>query len=289
MSEKRRVNFLTLTYPEDRERVEHLASLVMSGQYEVCWCVHDRDTLEDGSPEKPHCHCVVHLNNGMTKSAFCRNFSIRERMVKACSVGDEIEDLDGALLYLIHADHTSKSLGKYRYPLEKIKGPYAEQARSRIKKLLNRKKDSILNEADSFLHINCFIDSSLYLTMSQLATWCAQNGHWACFRRSSSIFRDIMRDHNAYLDKLNMQREIASIGERAKERRDIEGFYEAVGIRALQSLDSLLESAGRPSLKLKKQIADLDSLAYSSSGRANVEMIRYMLRNEPIPDSLKSF
>lgn len=283
MVQKRKVNFLTLTYVEDRERIEHLASLVMFGQFQVCWCIHDKDVLDDGTPDKPHCHTVVHLNNGMTPSAFCQNFMIRERMVRQCSVGEEVEDLDGALLYMIHADKKSRSQGKYQYSLSSIKGPWAKYASQRILDLLNRKKDVIQKEADSFLAIQCFIDSSLYLSTSQLASWCAQNGHWACFRRASGVFRDILREHNEYLDKLQMQRDREEHLDRIQKQRDIDGFYQAVGIRALQSLDRLLNDAGLPSAKLKKQISDIDSIAYNSSGKANVEMIKYMLRNEPIP------
>lgn len=276
----RSVNFLSLTYVEDRERIEHLASLVMTGQYKVCWIVHDKDVLEDGTSDKSHCHAVVHLNNAMTKSAFSQNFSIRERMIQECRKGDEIEDLDSAFLYMIHADKKSRDKGKYQYDPQLIKGPMADYARERIKALLNKKKNSEQKEAESFLDIQCYIESSMYVTMTDLSRWAAQNGHWSCFRRSSSIIRDIIKEHNAYLDKLAADRDKARWQLELEERRDTESVYEAIGFRALRQLDLLLTQAGRPSLKLKQQISNVEQLVEnpSSRGKVNVELIKEMLR-----------
>lgn len=276
----RSVNFLTLTYVEDRERIEHLASLVMKGQYKVCWIIHDKDVLEDGKPDKPHCHTVVHLNNAMTKSSFSQNFSIRERMIQECRKGDEIEDLDTAFLYMIHADKKSRDKGKHQYDPHLIKGPMADYARQRIKALLNKKKNSEQKEADSFLDIQCYIESSMYVTMTDLSRWAAQNGHWACFRRSSGIIRDIIKEHNAYLDKLAAERDKAKWQEELEVRRDTEAVYEAIGYRALRQLDLLLTQAGHPSLKLKQQISNVEHLVENNNtrGKVNVELIKEMLR-----------
>ncbi len=278
-SGNRHTNFVTLTYPSDRERVEHLASLVMTGHYNVCWCVHDKDNLEDGTPDQVHCHTVVHLQNGMSISAFSKNFAIRERMVRKCKKGEQLEDLDAALLYIIHADLDSRLAKKYQYPLSAIKGPMAEYARNRIMELLNKKKCNEVKEADSFLTIQAYIEGSLYVTMSDVSRWAASNGHWAAFRRSSSIVRDIIKEHNAYLDKLQQKRDYESLGEQLQIRRDIESVYEAIGIRALKSLDLLLAQAGRPSLKLRNQISYVEEVVEKSKGQVNVELIREMLRD----------
>lgn len=275
----RHTNFLSLTYVEDRERIEHLASLVMTGHYNVCWCVHDKDLLQDGNPDKVHCHTVVHLQNGMSVSAFSKNFSIRERMVQKCKKGESIGDLDAALLYLIHADLDSRLAKKYQYPLSSIKGPMAGYARSRIMELLNKKKSNELKEADSFLTIQAYIEGSLYVTMSDVSRWAASNGHWAAFRRSSSIVRDIIKEHNAYLDKLQQKRDYEALGEQLKVRRDIESVYEAIGMRALKSLDLLLSQAGRPSVKLQSQIRYVEEVVEKSKGQVNVEIIKEMLRD----------
>lgn len=252
----RYINFLTLTYVEDRERIEHLSSLVMTGQFKVCWIIHDKDVLKDGTPDKSHCHAVVHLNNAMTKSAFSQNFAIRERMIQPCRKGDEIEDLDSAFLYLIHADKKSRSEGKYQYNPSLIKGPMADYARERISKLLNKKKDGVQKEAESFLDIQCFIESSMHLSMSELSRWCAQNGHWACFRRSSSIIRDILREHNSYLDSIAATKDFYEYEEQLRVSHDKDSLYQELGIRALRTLNTLLHEAGKPSLKLIDQIED---------------------------------
>lgn len=277
--DSRHVNWVSLTYPSDRERVEHLYSLVVTHQVAcVCWCVHDMDTDDNGDLKEVHCHSVIHLKNGMSKSAFSENFAIRPRMFEPAYKDGDIKKLDDALLYLIHADETSKSKGKYQYPLDKIKGPWAEYARERIQYLLSQPSKEV-KESQSFFAINSFIESSLYLNTSAVAKWAAGNGHWSTFRRSSSIFRDIIREHNEELRQRDVKSSIDEVEERLKERNDIEAFYEAVGMRSLRALDAMLERAGRPSLKLKRQISEVEVLANSSKGRVNVELIKEMLRD----------
>lgn len=278
-SDSRHTNFVTQTYVEDRERVEHLASLVMNGFYNVCWVIHDRDIVETGDDAKPHCMAVVHLQNGMTISAFAKKFAIRDRLVRRCKKGEEIADLDAALLYMIHADEDSRIKGKFQYSVSDIKGPMAEYARSRITELLDKRKSKRVDEAESFLTVKSYIESNLYMTMSEVSQWAASNGHWSSFRRSASIFRDIIKEHNQYLRELDIKRERARWQEELEHRADEQSVYEAVGYRALRTLDMLLEQAGRPSMKLKRQISYIDEVVGKSKGKVNVELIKEMLRD----------
>lgn len=275
----RRVNWVSLTYPSDRERVEHLYSLVVEHQQScVCWCVHDRDVDVNGEVKQAHCHTVIHLNNAMSASAFSTNFCIRPRMFEPAYKDGDIKNLDQAFLYLVHADDKSKAQGKYQYPLESIKGPWATYARERIEYLLSQPSKEV-KESQSFFAINTFIDSSLYLSVGALAKWCASNGHWSNFRRSSSIYRAIMEEHNEFLRKKERREYMDSIPDRIKEREDTEALYTAIGMRALRSLDMMLEDAGRPSLKLKQQISYVSELAQKTKGQVNVEIIREMLQD----------
>lgn len=286
--DSRRVNWVSLTYPSDRERVEHLYSLVVTHQIPcVCWCVHDRDTDDNGVLKEVHCHTVIHLKNGMTASAFAENFCIRPRMFEPAYKDGDIKKLDDALLYLIHADETSKAKGKYQYPLEKIKGPWADYARERITFLLSQPSKEV-KESQSFFAITSFIENSLYLSTTAVAKWAASNGHWSNFRRSSSVYRDIIREHNEELRQKDIKRDMDSLGERIQERNDIEALYEAIGMRALRTLDGMLEKAGRPSLKLKNQIQYVDEVVHSSAGRVNVELIKEMLRDEKTPEETET-
>lgn len=251
---KRAVNYLTLTYVEDRERIDHLGSLLKKGENCLCWIIHDKDTLDNGLPDKVHCHAIVHLSNAMSSSAFATNYAVRERMVRPCRIGDEIEDLDGALLYLIHADKASKDAHKYQYNPQAIVGPWADYARERIATLLNRKSNAEHDEAQSFLAIQCFIESSLHLTMTELSRWAASSGHWAAFRRSSSIIRDCLREHNEYLDRIAAVQEYQDYAEELRISHESDVLYRELGVRALRTLNGLLHQAGRPSLKLLDDI-----------------------------------
>lgn len=253
---KRRVNFLTETYVEDRERVQHLGTLLKKGITGVCWCIHDYDRANDGSLKKPHCHAVIHLENAMSLSAFCTNFVIRDRFVQTCTKGDELEDLDAALLYMVHADKKSRSEGKSPYPLDSIKGPMAEYAHQRITALLSRKKSrsSADDEGKDFLDILTYVESSLHLSMTELSRWCAENGHWASFRRSSGIVRDILREHNDYLDRLAERSEFEDYKDRLAAEHSKEAVFQELGIRALRGLNTLLHQTGKPSVQLCEQI-----------------------------------
>lgn len=277
--DSRRVNWVSLTYPSDRERVEHLYSLVVTHQIPcVCWCVHDMDTDDNGVLKEVHCHTVIHLKNGMSPSAFSENFAIRPRMFQPAYKDGDIKKLDDALLYLIHADETSRAKGKYQYPLEKIKGPWATYARERIEFLLSLPSKEV-KESQSFFAITSFIESSHYLSVTAVAKWAASNGHWSNFRRSASIFRDIIREHNDFLRESDFKRDMESLADRLKEREDIEAFYEAVGMRSLRALDGMLQAAGKPSLQLQRQIQFVAEIGHKTKGQVNVELIKEMLRD----------
>lgn len=262
------INWVSLTYVEDRERIEHLASFLLSDKpiYTVCWCVHDKDEREeDGTFKKPHCQAVIRLPSAKTKTAFSRCFAIRERMFEPCSVGEECEDLDGALLYLIHADEKSRSLGKYQYSLDDIKGPWAPYARERIQYLLSRPKNRHDgDESADFLKILKFIEHSENLTMTNLSRWCAGNGLWAPFRRSSSIVKEILKEHNDawYGRKRATEAEVDA---------RMEMFTEQTTLNALRHLSSLLAQCDRPNEELQADINRREQ-AYEIKKRKLVDM-----------------
>lgn len=244
------VNWLSMTYVEDRESVEHLSSFLLRDKpiYTLCWCVHDKDVDEHGELKKVHRHAVVRLPFAKSRSAFAKCFAIRERMCEPCTAGQECEDLDSAFLYLIHADAKSQSEGKFQYPLEAIKGPWADYARERIRFILDKRNRYQRDESRDFLRILDFIDSQKSLSMTELSKWCALNGLWATFRRSGSIVRDVLREHNdaVYAQKRVIQSKVDNLNEVLAEQSSL---------NALRQLERLLSQAGVPNAELQAETA----------------------------------
>lgn len=285
----RPVNFVTETYNEDEGRKEHLATVLLSGITNICWITHDKDTHENGEPKKPHTHAVIRVPNSMSISAFSKKYAIQDRLVQPCVKGDEIEDLDMAFLYMIHADNNSKNLGKFQYSPKDIKGPWAEYARQRISKICApgyKAERSAIKESRSFIQILDYIDNSLYVSMTDLSRWAASSGHWSAFRRSSGIIRDVIKEHNSYLEKIQLEKEREKWQEDLERRQEIESVYEAIGYRALKTLDLQFSRAGLPSLKLQNQIKFIDDEIARNGGKkggVNVALIKEMLRKDDDP------
>lgn len=242
-------SFLTLTYVEDRERVEHLASLLKAGNLQVAWAVHDKDLKEDGSFDKPHCHCVVHVRSAMTLSAFARRYALNPAHVQIAGRGEDtaddesVKDCKGLFVYLIHGDRKSKTLGKYQYPLSVIKGPWATYVRDWLRNKPKYKQDE---EKDSFLQILDWIDNQGIISTSEFCRWSVSHGHYAAFRRNQSVLRQVVKEHNDDVRFAYQQKDYESWLELETERQAIRK-QENEHLRrtsALRYAKSLIDQAG---------------------------------------------
>lgn len=279
---KRFTSFLTLTYVEDRERVEHLASLLKAGNLQVAWAVHDKDIKEDGSLDKPHCHCVVHLRSAVTLSAFAKRYALNPAHVQICGRGEDTEDEDsvndckGLFVYLIHGDRKSKAQGKYQYPLSVIKGPWATFA---CDWLQNKSKFRQDEEKDSFLQILDWIDGQGIISTADLCRWSASHGHYGALRRNQSLFRQILKEHNDDVRFAYQQRDYQAWVETETERRALRK-QENEHLRrssALRYAKSLIDAAGGDSSSydalIKQEQTDLKKVV-------DMDLIRAMLRGD---------
>lgn len=271
---KRAVAFTTLTYLDDRESVEHIAALLKDGLAEVAWAIHDKDTVEDGSPAKAHRQSVIHLPYGMTLSAFAQKYAIDERKVQVLARGEEVEDCKGFFRYLIHADKKSRNSGKYQYPASAIKGPWADYIRTWLTSQKGGSEKQ--NESDDIQMILDYIEASPVLSTAQLIRWAAQSGLYSTVRRAGGFLRDVLKEHNteyqAEMDRIENDRYFARV--RAEHTK--EAVYQELGIRALRSLNTSLHELGKPSLALQRQIELREEQKLHT---VNVAMIREMLHS----------
>lgn len=94
----KKISFLTY------EKEAMLEFLQVTFPYSFAWICHDKDVKEDGSPVKPHFHCVARYDNGVRVSHLAKVFN--ENVTFEVPYNDKaIED------YLIHAH----SPDKYQY------------------------------------------------------------------------------------------------------------------------------------------------------------------------------
>lgn len=171
-------NFFILLYPDNEEHVKALEQIkTLYDMY--AYILHDKDTYSDTDDiKKEHWHVVVKFKNQRYRTAVASELGIEERFVKGCS-------LDKSLEYLIHYNDEDK----YQYDVEEVQGSLL----SRLKKLLNNEgKD----EGERVLVLMQYIDNATVVKISEFSKYCALNGYWDVFRRSASIFKEYIREHN---------------------------------------------------------------------------------------------
>lgn len=101
MEKYRSRNYRMLLYPEDASHSLAIEKL-QAGQFRFVAILHDKDIDEDGTLKKPHWHVVVKFPQPRWNTAVAKEFGIEENYIMSC------ESLDGAILYLVHAEHPDK-------------------------------------------------------------------------------------------------------------------------------------------------------------------------------------
>lgn len=183
-----RVHMLLL-YPDNEQHLDALYKLAQS--YDYACILHDKDTwtAEDekknpehiaGELKKPHFHAVVRTSNATWNTALCKDLGIE---TKFC---EQAKNIDNALQYLIHYNDTDKA----QYIINDVTGPL----RTKLIESINKVEKS---EGEKVVELITFINEYKgKLTITEFASYCAQNGYWAEFRRSGAIFCKIIEEHN---------------------------------------------------------------------------------------------
>lgn len=175
MKENKFKYFTLVLYPEDTTHVDILNYL--STTYSCKYILHDKDRNKDGELKKPHWHIVWQTSSPRTVSSLKKELNVEYL--------ESVRTQKQMLSYLIHANDDSK----YQYPVSELKGD------------LSIENDT---EDNNILLILDFIESSdVEITVKQLNYFCAKNGLWSHYRRSSYIFIKTLEEHNKniYLKK----------------------------------------------------------------------------------------
>jgi hypothetical protein len=177
--EKWRVRTVALLlYPEDVTHQKALEKIKQS--YDYAYILHDKDCDEDGVIKKAHWHVVLRFKNQQWNSAIAKDLEITPNYIEKC------KNFDNALQYLIHYNDSDK----FQYSLDEVKGIL----KSRLKEKINI---SSKTEGEKVMDLIDYIESSdKKLSVKDLAKYCAENGYWAEFRRSATIFLKILEETN---------------------------------------------------------------------------------------------
>lgn len=174
---------ILLLYPEDETHM--LALEYIKQNYQYCYILHDKDKNELGELKKPHFHLIVSFPHAVWNTALCRDLKIPENYCQ------QIGNYELALEYLIHYNEPEK----HQYDIEEVKGPLKQKL---VKILNNDNRDE--NEKTLSL-IQLINDFDGHLSITEFSNICATLGLWAEFRRASSIYFNIIQEHNERVDK----------------------------------------------------------------------------------------
>jgi hypothetical protein len=183
-----RVHMLLL-YPDNESHVEVLNKIMKS--YDYAGITHDRDTWTEedekknpehkvGELKKEHIHIVLRTPNATWNTAICKELGLEE---KFC---EQVKNIDRALQYLLHYNEPDKT----QYSLDDVYGGL----RTKLAESIQRNEKS---EGEKVSELINYIESQKeVITIKNFARYCAENGYWAEFRRSASIFIKIIDEHN---------------------------------------------------------------------------------------------
>ena len=171
--------FCLLLYPLE-DKTHQKAIEIIRNNYDYALIEHNCDKLENGDLKKSHTHVVIRFSNAIWNTSLAKELGIAENYIEKC------RNFDKALLYLLHYN----DIDKYQYDYEQVEGSLKD-------KLFRLLENGIKDENERTLDLLEYIESSGYLTVSDFASYCAVIGKWDLFRRSSIIYLEIIKEHNA--------------------------------------------------------------------------------------------
>lgn len=173
---------LILLYP-DTECYETCVSRVKDN-YDYCYITHDRDLDKQGNIKKPHTHLIIYSKNAIWNTSLSTTLGVDIRFIQ------KIRNDELTLQYLLHHNEPLKS----QYSITEVLG-----TPSVLKKLENALNNDDLSESEKSLKIIEYIETSNYLTYSELAKYCGINDMWDILRRNSYYFIKLVDEHNQFL------------------------------------------------------------------------------------------
>lgn len=165
----------------DYNRVLEVIDICNKNNFDYAFILHDSDLKDDGSIKKSHYHFQIFFNDKKSLSAWAKIFNCKNNEV------EKIKDKKSAIRYLIHCDNNEK----YQYDISEIVSTFD------VNPYFKTKSD----ENFDIKLITDFISSCCgKIKFYQLKDFVLNNNLWASYRRSYSIIRDLVFEHNNMVD-----------------------------------------------------------------------------------------
>lgn len=182
-----RVHMLLL-YPDNEQHCKAVEKIQQS--YDYAMILHNRDYWTDDTDEhqrgelkKEHWHIVLRFNQAVWSSALCKDLGIEHNYI------ENVKRFDNAIQYLIHYNDNDKA----QYSIDDVKGNLKQKLIESINKVEKSEGEKVIEL------INYIEKQETRISYKSFAVYCAEQGYWAEFRRSASIFIKMIDEHNATL------------------------------------------------------------------------------------------
>lgn len=183
-----RVHMLLL-YPDNEQHCKAVEKIQQS--YDYALCLHNRDywTEEDekknpdrvsGEVKKEHWHIVLRFNQAVWSTAICKELGLEHNYI------ENVKRFDNAIQYLIHYNDNDKA----QYSIDEVKGNLKQKLIESINKIEKSEGEKVVELIDYIEKYDGRI------SIKKFASFCAEQGYWAEFRRSATIFIKIIEEHN---------------------------------------------------------------------------------------------
>lgn len=178
-------NYLLLLYPDNADHVSILNYVKSS--YQFLGVLHDKDFFDDGTEKKSHYHIFLTFKNAKWLSALSSELNLDSRFIQP------VRNRITSLQYLVHYNEEKK----FHYDFNSLFGS------PKLKNELIYSIENVeLSETDKVLLIIEFIENNAScLSVKDLSIYCANNNLWDVFRRSCSLFINILNEcKSSYLE-----------------------------------------------------------------------------------------
>lgn len=177
--------FTGIVYPDSSDYDFEIRLIQLGMAFEdFAYCLHDQDVHQTddpkgeytaGSPVKPHIHWIGRNQNARTINGIAKAAEVPAEVIRYSRKGWKKE-----VRYLIHADDKDKA----QYSVGAVVANFD----------LDPYFSAAPTDQESAQAIFDYIMRNHCTSVRELTQWCFENGHWAAFRRSPSIWGNIMHE-----------------------------------------------------------------------------------------------
>lgn len=174
-------NFIGVLYPDSTSYdCDKVLMRIEDTFSDYAYTLHDLDADENGELKKPHIHWCGKRNTPTLISTVANALGVEENAIEFC------KSWKSSLRYLVHADNPEK----HQYPIDAVNANFVVE-------------DVISGKLETYKSRQIFeyIRENPSISYTALTEWCFENNCWSEYRRSFSVWANLLRELN-YFDSL---------------------------------------------------------------------------------------